>query len=120
MMGRRAQRLMTDTCVIERATDSATNAAGYPVVSYADSPATRCKLVLTSADETTPDTTQVPNGRATVYLPVGTAVGHRDRLRITHRDGRALERQQRFTVRGEPDPGPVAVVVTVERQQQTG
>jgi len=101
---------MMDTCVILRFS-GAEDDCGVPVASYEESAPTRCLFGQIAASERYRPEATMSEVVAKLRLPLGTALERRDRVRITHRGGRALERPLEYAVEGDPRELPALLAV---------
>jgi hypothetical protein len=102
---------LQDTCKV-LAYSATTDDYGLPKASYTPGAAQACGFDPTSSREVQ-EGSQVAVVDARLRLPLGTVVTSRDRVQITHRFGEALSSPETYSIIGEPERGPVGLVLNL-------
>ena len=100
---------MQDTCQLLTYTEGVTDAYGKPTITYTPGASLACGYNATRQVEVM-EGTEVAITDATLRLPAGTSIDHRDRVKITHRLGVALAAQPVYSFIGEARQGHSALV----------
>ena len=106
------QITLHDTCLILAYTVGTLNAYGKPAITYSAGTAVACGW-KPETKEVMQDT-QVPAWDGRLRLPTGTAVGNKDRIRLTHRYGATLAPAQDYEIIGNPEQGPSGIVLRLK------
>lgn len=103
---------MMDTCRVLVFTAGTSNAYGQPAITYVAGAAIVCGW-KPNTKEMMADT-QVPTWDGRLRMPIATAVGNKDRIRLTHRYGVALSPTQDYEIVGNPERGPSGLVLKLK------
>ena len=106
--------LMQDTCVVLRRTEGAADVYGMPTTSWTAGSPIACGVATHTRGEAM-GRGEVPLADVVVRLPLTTAIGELDRVRITHRHGTELSTAETFEMAGPPERGPSALVCRLKR-----
>lgn len=110
---RKAQEAaMMDRCTILAYHDGTPGAYGKPRQEYIPGANVACGYDATARKEVM-DGAQTAITDARLRLPLGTAISHLDRLRITHRLGVLLDTQPVYEIIGEPRQGPSGLLLNL-------
>lgn len=104
---------MMDTCLILAYSEGAQDEYGKTRPTYTAGAATRCGFDGAKHDEAM-DEAEVEVADGQLRLPLGTAVGHKDRIKITNRYGEALATPPIYDTIGEPAKGPSGLVLNLK------
>lgn len=104
---------MMDTCTIDVYTIGSTDAYGAPVPTWPAGSPLSCGFHVFKVDEVLGQT-MVPTADAQVRLPIGTALGAKDRITVTKRFGVAVTNVS-YVIVGDAVRGPSGLVVNLKR-----
>lgn len=108
---------MQDTCKIGAYTDVGTDAddpGANDNITYPLGLAMRCNVDLGNPQEVT-DGTQISMTDGTIYIPAGTTIDRRDRIKLTHYNGVALDTAEWYAVLGYPKLETIGIACHVKR-----
>lgn len=106
-----AEESMWDTCQVQEYNGLATDDYGHPSPNYyLRWPVIACGYSASARKEIMAGT-QVVLTDAVARLPIATTLDNRDRIKVTHRHGVALDPQPVYEIIGEPARGPSALVL---------
>lgn len=106
---------LLDTCVVMPYTVNGNDGYGKPVESWGDGVTFACGYdPQASRFKESLNQTEVPVEVSALRLPLGVVIDHRDRVRLTHRYGRALNPNLYFEIYSDPIIGLNGITILMK------